>query len=187
MKHTTLLGSAFALAFSIAITLPGVARADLISPPPPECVDRPAGAQCILDNGTAGTCVHHTDPRRPGRTNISCEPDAHECDRLAVGAECHGYLHRPSHCREFTNDRNEHWRACMNDETAASASPNGAATPTAQPTPANQVVAPTTRPASAGRQCNTRPGSAPRERPALAGVALAVLAGFTVTRLRRAR
>jgi hypothetical protein len=179
-------------ALSVALLVPVVSHADLVVPPPPECVDRPDGTQCILDNGTAGVCTHRQDSRRPGRSYVVCEADAHECDRLAVGAECHGYLRRPSHCREFTNDRNEHWRACMNDDTASSAPPPASAsTPPAGADAANapasndhRVVAPQTSPASTGRRCSASP-AIPDESQIVTTLAVLFAAAVAFTRRKK--
>lgn len=95
----------------------GGARGDVVIPPPPDCVGKPDGTFCRMADGTAGKCTSHADVRRPGRNNTTCVKDPHECDRLAVGAECHGYLGKPAHCREFSNpERNERWRTCQLDE-----------------------------------------------------------------------
>lgn len=128
------------------------AGADMVPEPPQECVGKPDGTFCSLGDGTAGQCVTVKDARRPGRSYQSCRKDAHECDRLAIGAVCHGYLGKPSHCREFRNpERGETWRTCQADETPAAANPTAptdpaatAGAPTAPPTSAPPTSTPTT-------------------------------------------
>ncbi|MEI8257688.1 MAG: hypothetical protein WCJ30_18590 [Deltaproteobacteria bacterium] len=166
------------------LCVPSMARADLVSPTPPDCVDRPDGTACIRGDGTAGVCLGSPDGRRPGRVNVTCAADAHECDRLPIGAECHGYLHRPSHCREFTNAaRPDHWRACVADDTApgdAASEPRGPsapATPAATPTPA-------TRPDAAASHCAV---SRTHSRRSPDGIALALGAVLLGSLLRRRR
>lgn len=93
------------------------AVADLVPEPPAECVGKPDGTFCSLGDGTAGQCVTEKDARRPGRSYQGCKKDTHECDRLAVGAVCHGYLGKPAHCREFRSpERGETWRSCQADD-----------------------------------------------------------------------
>lgn len=184
-----------------ALLAPAVAHADLVSPPPPDCVDRPAGTQCILANGTAGICRHTADSRRPGREFITCEADGHECDRLAVGAECHGYLSRPSHCREFTNpERHDHWRACMNDDVGAPATAPAIAAPPepVAPTPAPAAIpaprrvpvsdppaADPPRPATSHGRCSATPSSSPAAPPPGAYLLGVGIVALVATRSRR--
>jgi hypothetical protein len=98
------------------------ARADVVPDPIPECVGHADGTTCTLSDGTAGACKTHQDDRRPGRSWQSCEKDTHECDHLEAGAPCHGYLHRPAHCKEFKNpDKGQTWRACQVDELSSDA------------------------------------------------------------------
>lgn len=119
------------------------AAADTVPAPPPECVGKPDGTFCSLGDGTAGECVTTQDARRPGRSYRGCKKDEHECDRLAVGAVCHGYLGKPSHCREFENkERGERWRTCQADESPAIEKP--AAPPPSDPAAAPPSAAPTT-------------------------------------------
>lgn len=89
----------------------GSLRAD-IAPFPSECDDMADGERCVLFNGTAGLCKTHEGRGRKWHT---CEKDDKECDRLRVGAPCHGYLREPAHCQAFTLD-NRNWRACVVDE-----------------------------------------------------------------------
>lgn len=116
------------------------AVADSVPEPPAACVGKPDGTFCALPDGTAGLCATQKDARRPGRSYQTCMKDAHECDKLAIGAVCHGYLGKPSHCREFQNaERGERWRTCQADdpppaapssvEPAAPDSPAAAAAP----------------------------------------------------------
>lgn len=136
------------LSVSFALVGPRFAQADIIVPPPPDCVGRPPGARCVRFNGTAGRCVHAPDSRRPGRVDIVCEADSNECDSLAIGAECHGYLGRAAHCREFSDEAaHRRWRACVVDDNQPDASRPAPPAPTTQPPPAQP--APTTQPAPA--------------------------------------
>jgi MYXO-CTERM domain-containing protein len=135
------------------------ARADLVPMPPPECEGKPDGSFCGLGDGTAGACATVQDARRPGRSYRTCKKDPNECDRLEVGAVCHGYLGKPSHCREFENaETKKRWRTCQADEVtapaAASPTPAAAAPPAAAPPP------PTAAPASA----EPAPVAAPKPR-----------------------
>ena len=142
----------------IGLLFAPIAHADLVSPVPPECEGHPEGTACIRGDGTAGLCHINRDSRRPGRTFVTCEADAHECDRLVDGAVCHGYLHRPSHCHSFTNpSTHEHWRACVADTDAGT--PNHA---NATDTTLHPVV---TSRASLGH-CSIAPGrNAPSRHP----------------------
>lgn len=138
---------AAALAFAVASSVSGrrAAMADMISPPPPDCVGQPAGARCVRFNGTAGRCVHVPDSRRPGRVDIYCEADTDECGPLAIGATCHGYLGRPAHCREFSDEQtHRRWRSCVVDESQPDASAPTPTPPAPAPAP---PPAPTARPA----------------------------------------
>jgi len=125
-----------------------LAHADLVPTPPPECENKPDGTFCSIANGTAGVCATETDARRPGRSYRVCKRDASECDRLEVGAVCHGYLGKPAHCREFNNpDTKQHWRTCQVDDAAAPAapSPSAPAAPSATaPAPSATAPAPST-------------------------------------------
>lgn len=116
-------------------------RADLVPEPPPECTGKPDGTFCSQGDGTAGLCATEQDARRPGRSYRVCRRDKNECDRLAIGAVCHGYLGKPSHCREFHNaERNERWRTCQADDIAAPATAAPAGTPTAAPATASAAA-----------------------------------------------
>ena len=122
-----------------------LAHADLVPTPPPECENKPDGTFCSIANGTAGVCATETDARRPGRSYRVCKRDASECDRLEVGAVCHGYLGKPAHCREFNNpDTKQHWRTCQVDDAAAPAAPS----PSAPAAPSTVPAAPSTVPAA---------------------------------------
>ena len=133
-------GSSVAVGLAVGLGLLGLvtaARADLApGPPPPECVGKPDGTLCVLQNGTAGQCKTGPWGRQPGRTWVSCEPDKHECDRLELNAVCHGYLGQPAHCKEFTSAEKTTWRTCQVDGAAAPAADRSAdppATPGAPP------------------------------------------------------
>jgi hypothetical protein len=94
----------------------GAARADMApGPPPEECVGKPDGTFCLLPNGLAGMCKTGQWGRHAGRTWVHCAEDKAECDRLGVGAVCHGYLGQPAHCKEFTNAEKTTWRICQVD------------------------------------------------------------------------
>lgn len=94
----------------------GAAHADMApGPPPQECVGKPDGTLCILPNGLAGKCKTGQWGRHAGRTWVHCEEDKTECDRLGIGAVCHGYLGQPAHCKEFTNSEKKTWRICQVD------------------------------------------------------------------------
>ena len=138
-----------ALAFALASLVSGrrAAMADMIAPPPPDCVGQPAGARCVRFNGTAGRCVHTPDPRRPGRVDIVCEADTDECGSLEIGAACHGYLGRAAHCREFSDEQtHRRWRSCVVDENQPDATAPTPTQPAPTPAPA-PPPAPTARPA----------------------------------------
>ena len=127
------------LLFSLLAVSPAVA--DMVPDPPAECVGKPDGTFCSLGDGTAGQCMTQKEVRRPGRSYRVCKKDEHECDRLAVGAVCHGYLGKPSHCREFENkERGERWRTCQADESPAAEKPT--ATPPSEPAAAPPSTAP---------------------------------------------
>lgn len=135
------------LLFSLLAVSP--AMADMVPDPPPECVGKPDGTFCSLGDGTAGQCITQKDARRPGRSYRGCKKDEHECDRLAVGAVCHGYLGKPSHCREFENkERGERWRTCQADESP----------------PAVKTVAPPSEPAAAASSAAPAAPAAPKSR-----------------------
>lgn len=170
----------------------GNAAADLVPSPIPECVGKPDGTFCKLADGTAGQCETHQDTRRPGRSWQSCSKDAKECDRLAIGAECHGYLGKPAHCREFSDpDKGTKWRTCQADDV------NGAGAPTAAPAatpaapaaaaPAPAVATPAEAPAKKGMfSCSAVPGAGSSGAP-LAGLSLLGLSLLGLLGLRRAR
>lgn len=133
------LRAAVGLLFCMLAVSP--AAADMVPDPPAECVGKPDGTFCSLADGTAGECVTQKDARRPGRSYRVCKKDEHECDRLAVGAVCHGYLGKPSHCREFENkERGERWRTCQADESPATE--KNAAAPPSEPAAAAPSAAP---------------------------------------------
>ncbi len=130
------------------------AVADLVPEPPAECVGKPDGTFCSLGDGTAGQCVTEKDARRPGRSYQGCKKDTHECDRLAVGAVCHGYLGKPAHCREFRSpERGETWRSCQADDPPpASAEAPAATSPSAPPAAPTATASPAApEPAKKGR------------------------------------
>ncbi len=179
---------ALALAFLSGLIGPGVASADLVPPPIPECVGKPDGTFCKLADGTAGQCVTNPDTRRPGRSWQSCQKDEHECDRLALGAECHGYLGHPAHCREFSNpEKTKTWRTCQADDSngAQAGANSSSATTSPPPSPAAQPAAPATPPAKKGMfGCAMAPHSRPDQAAFLFSAALLLFA--LSRRLRRA-
>lgn len=174
-----------ALSLSFALAGPRIAQADLIVPPPPDCVGQPPGARCVRFNGTAGRCVHTPDSRRPGRVNIVCEADSNECDSLAIGAECHGYLGRAAHCREFSDDASHRrWRACVADESQPDATPPAQPSqpaPTTQPAP-SQTAAPAQPPATRSSGCSVSTGA---QRASSSAWVFAALALAALARRRR--
>ena len=123
-------------AVSSLLCFAGPAAADLVPSPIPECVGKPDGTFCKLNDGTAGQCTTHQDSRRPGKSWTSCAKDPHECDKLEIGASCHGYLGKPSHCREFSDaEKNKKWRTCQADEIAAEAPAPAGTAPASAATP----------------------------------------------------
>lgn len=160
-----------------------VARADLVVPPPPDCVGKPDGSFCQLGDGTAGKCLTIQDPRRPGRSSITCQKDAAECDRLAIGAECHGYLGKPAHCKEFSDpEKQKTWRTCQLDEHNADA-PKPEATPTpAAPRP-DTAMKQTTAEKTRWLSCSAAPGAT--SAAGAAPLALGLLAGLGRRRRRK--
>ena len=172
-----------ALFTSALLVGPSLARADLIPSVPPECVGKPEGTPCTLGNGSAGQCAVRKDPRRPTVSYTVCDRDEHECDRLGIGAVCHGYLGKPAHCREFKNAEKT-WRTCQLDEHQAAADAAGKApaaapeqaAPAATPAPAPAATPATTPPAAPAAApetrgrfgCSTLPGAATGPTGALA-------------------
>jgi hypothetical protein len=151
---------------------PSLARADLVPSVPPECVGKPEGTPCTLANGTAGQCAVRKDTRRPGRSYSVCDRDEHECDRLAVGAACRGYLGKPAHCREFKNAQGKTWRTCQLDEHQAAADsagqpPAAPQAPAAQgpeaaaPAPTPPATSPATPPATSPTTTPSAPAAPP--------------------------
>lgn len=191
--HRSLCG---ALAVS-ALLAAGAARADLAPSVPPECVGKPAGTPCTLDNGTAGVCQTQTDSRRPGRSYTICTRDEHECDRLTVGAACKGYLGKPAHCKEFSNAEGKRWRTCQADENEAAApSPLAAAAAPPSPAPAAAAAAPPgstpaaapPAPAASSRGafgCVVVPGAVPAQLTGPGGLVAALLGALGLSRARR--
>jgi len=138
----------FLIVLGLAVGLPS-ASADLVPTPPPECENKPDGTFCSLGDGTAGACVTQQDTRRPGRSYRGCKKDLHECDRLEVGAVCHGYLGKPAHCREFSNaETKQRWRTCQVDDAAAPPADSTAspAIPSAAPAATESTPAPAKKP-----------------------------------------
>ena len=120
-----------------AMALPCIAHADLLPTnpgAPQECASHTPGERCHRFDDTAGVCVAHEAATREGHAPMfTCERDSHECDSLAIGAACQGYLGHPATCQQFTNDRGETWRDCMVTETETAPSnsaPPGPATVT---------------------------------------------------------
>ncbi|MFO0573552.1 MAG: hypothetical protein U1A78_06120 [Polyangia bacterium] len=177
-----------ALFTSALLVGPSLSRADLIPSVPPECVGKPEGTPCTLGNGTAGQCAVRKDPRRPTVAYTICDRDEHECDRLAVGAVCRGYLGKPAHCREFKNAEKT-WRTCQLDEHQAAADAAGQA-PAAPAPAATPAPAPAATPAPAtetrGRfGCSTLPGAATGPTGLTGALALGALGLLLAGRVRR--
>ena len=181
-----------ALAFSFLLTLAGAgsAVADLAPSPIPECVGKPDGTFCKLDDGTAGRCETHKDTRRPGRTWQSCSKDEKECEHLAVGAECHGYLGKPAHCREFNDpEKKKTWRTCSADTDSAPAAQDAPAAPTepAAPAASTPPAAAPPPPAKTGMfSCATTSGGVPGAPVGLPLLGLSLLILAARRRLLRA-
>jgi hypothetical protein len=168
------------------------AVADSVPEPPAACVGKPDGTFCALPDGTAGLCATQKDARRPGRSYQTCTKDAHECDKLAIGAVCHGYLGKPSHCREFQNaERGERWRTCQADDPPPAAAPAapGSVEPAAPASPpAPPAAAAPATPAPAGKGlfgCQLTLGSPGGAPPGGSVGVVAVLLAAALGRRRR--
>jgi len=168
------------LALALALGLSGfapAARADIAPPPPPpECVGKPDGTLCVKANGTAGQCKTSRSERRPSQVWVSCDADGHECDRLEIGAVCHGYLGKPAHCKEFTNTEKKTWRTCQVDGETAPAAGEPAAD--SAPTPSGPAPAPAAKKGLLG--CAAGPGV-----PSAGGAGMTALWAAALVLLRR--
>lgn len=183
------LQSVRSLFLAAGLLLSSSAAADLVPSPIPECVGKPDGTFCKLADGTAGQCTTNQDTRRPGRSWQSCNKDPKECDRLAIGAECHGYLGKPSHCREFSDpDKGTKWRTCQADDVNSAAAPAAAAPAAPAPAaPAAATPAAEAPPAKKGMfSCSAAPGAGSTGTP-LAGLSLLGLSLLGLFGLRRSR
>ena len=146
------------LILSAILVLPSLARAD-IAPPPSECDTLADGTACSLPTGPGRCKTEHGK-----RTWHTCVVDTKQCERLAVGAVCDGYLHRPAHCRRFESaDKKTRWVTCQEDAAGEAA----AATPPATPTVA--LPAPTVPAMAASAPVAATDGGAPVAAPAAPG------------------
>lgn len=100
------------LALGLTLVSANAARADLAPLPDPDCDSAAVGTPC---HTSRGLCQQVTDFR--GRTRTQCVEDGHQCDRLSLGALCNP--EPVSHCRQFTGDHGETWRACQDDAVEA--------------------------------------------------------------------
>jgi hypothetical protein len=183
---------ALALVLAATTLAPAPARADLVGPPDTSgCATSDAGAACILANGAPGRCEHSIDPRRRRReTRCVAIP---ECDVVAVGAPCHGFLGRAAHCREIVDDRTHRpFRMCVLDEStyaalndSGTAAPAPTPTPAATPTPTPTPTSPPATPTTTSRACSVNERAPAQSRGAFGLLAAASALALTVTRAKR--